>query len=265
MVQIIEEVHEQPQRVETFTFKALNPLFPNMAKPQMKENIFKWGLSEDMSLMKFRYEEKLNEDDIDHFLKSFFTSNEVIHSFRANTKAAAVTNPTKIEVAYEPIKTTATTLQFLRRFEEAGLISSNGHIKGRFDEDFEGIMISDLIREAIYLQESEHYELYNEAEREEFLFHIFKNMIIGGASNQYEDYADQYFEATKVLYKDLLSVQKNASGDIEIKSKVYKVTDLGDGGALFKTDHMTNYCYVIVDQMTRIVNVWYFNYVSIWG
>ena len=62
-----------------------------------------------------------------------------------------------------------------------------------------------------------------------------------------------------------LSVQKNASGDIEILSKVFKVTDIGAGGTLFKTDHMTNYCYVIVDPMTRIVNVWYFNYVSIWG
>ena len=122
-----------------------------------------------------------------------------------------------------------------------------------------------MVREAIYFEESEHYELYSEEERNEFLFHIFKSMIIGGASNQYEDYADQYFEATKNLYKDLLSVQKNASGDIEILSKVFKVNDLGQGGVLFKTDHQTNYCYVIVDPMTRIVNVWYFNYVSIWG
>ena len=36
-------------------------------------------------------------------------------------------------------------------------------------------MISDLVREAIYLEESEKYELYNEQERSEFLYllHIF--------------------------------------------------------------------------------------------
>ena len=38
------------------------------------------------------------------------------------------------------------------------------------------IMISDMVREAIYFEESEHFELYNEDERNEFLydFYFFK-------------------------------------------------------------------------------------------
>ena len=39
-------------------------------------------------------------------------------------------------------------------------------------------------------------------------------MIIGGASNQYEDYADQYFEATKVLYKDLYNFEFQIENEI---------------------------------------------------
>ena len=83
----------------------------------MQENFFKWGLSEDMSLMKFRYEEKLHDDDIENFLNSFFSSSEVIGQLRASTKAAAIVNPKKIECQYDQLKTTATTLEFLRRYE----------------------------------------------------------------------------------------------------------------------------------------------------
>ena len=117
MVQIIEEVlPEMPERIEKFTFHALPPAFKNCGKKEMQENFFKWGLSENMCLMKFRYEEKLHDDDIDNFLKSFFSSAEVIGQFRANTKAAAVVNPQKIECSYDQLKTTATTLEFLRRY-----------------------------------------------------------------------------------------------------------------------------------------------------
>ena len=89
MVQIIEEVQpEMPERIEKFTFHALPPAFKNCGKKEMQENFFKWGLSENMCLMKFRYEEKLHDDDIDNFLKSFFSSAEknranyhVVHTF----------------------------------------------------------------------------------------------------------------------------------------------------------------------------------------
>ena len=34
-------------------------------------------------------------------------------------------------------------------------------------------MISDMVREAIYFEESEHFELYNEDERNEFLYDFY--------------------------------------------------------------------------------------------
>lgn len=122
----------------------------------------------------------------------------------------------------------------------------------------------DLVREACWMEESEHWELYSEEERREFLFHIFKRVSTGGASNQYEDFAEPYFEATKALYKDLLTVQKNASGDVEVVSQVFEIHSLGDGGELFRRENPTNFFYVIVDPMSRHVNVWYFGYRPIW-
>merc|ERR1711964_616293 len=57
------------------------------------------------------------------------------------------------------------------------------------------------------MEESELYTAFSDQERKELLFRIFSHMVFGGASNQYEDHVEEYFKATKAIYKDLLSVR----------------------------------------------------------
>ena len=56
----------------------------------------------------------------------------------------------------------------------------------------------------LLLEDSEHYDLYSDTEREEFLFCLFKHLCLGGELCQYEDDLQPYLDATKLLYKDLV-------------------------------------------------------------
>ena len=44
----------------------------------------------------------------------------------------------------------------------------------------DGLEISDMLRECIFMEESENYTLFTEEERNEFLFKIFNTLIFGG-------------------------------------------------------------------------------------
>merc|ERR1719214_221685 len=147
--------------------------------------------------------------------------------------------------------TQAVSMSFLNKFEDCGAIGHTGHIKGRVEEDLDGVPIHNLIREVILMEESEMYDAFSEKERKEFLFRIFSHIIFGGASNQYEDHVEEYFKVTKELYKDLLTVRRNDSGDVVVASQVYEVLGLGQGGRLFPKDNPLNFCYLILDPIMR--------------
>jgi hypothetical protein len=223
----------------------------------------KWGFGDDMWFERFRYEQncRLPEDE-KILLKSFFGSAEVRSVL--NCTGIGVMDPTKLEVYTEELSTKATTMNFFNKFEENGAISHNGHIRGRMEEMHEDISINSLIRETIFLEESELYDAFSEKDRKELLFRIFQHLNIGGASNQYEDHVEEYFKATKVIYKDLLSARKNDSGDTEVISKVFSILSLGSGGSLYSKHHISNFTYIIVDPMSRSVILWRFRHRPIW-
>lgn len=53
-------------------------------------------------------------------------------------------------------------------------------------------------------EESENYYAVGRAEREEFLFRLFKHLCLGGELCQYEDTVEPYISTTRHIYKDLI-------------------------------------------------------------
>ena len=60
------------------------------------------------------------------------------------------------------------------------------------------------IFQMLLMEESDHYCLYSDSEREEFLFQLFQHLCLGGQVCQYEDTIDPYLNVTKQIYKDLV-------------------------------------------------------------
>lgn len=54
------------------------------------------------------------------------------------------------------------------------------------------------------IEDSEYYDLFTESERNEFLFRLFKHVVIGGELVQPNDELESYTNFVKNLYKDLM-------------------------------------------------------------
>ena len=70
-------------------------------------------------------------------------------------------------------------------------------------------------------EDSEHAYVYSDEEKEEFLYHLLKVVAVGGTMMQYEDFVAPYLDTAKGIYKDFLTVYRNAgSGKVEIANCV---------------------------------------------
>ena len=265
MPMLIQEVSGEDGPCETnFKFHLLpQAQFASFGNPAIQPLLDKWGFGPDMAMCTFRVEQQVGFDQFGTMLEAFFQDREVLGALHSLTRIRVISSE-KLRVRWQKMRTEVVSMAFLNKFEECGAVGSTGHIRGRVEEDWEGVPIVNLIREAIMVDESELYDSFSEHDRQEFLFQIFSHLVFGGAQNQYEDHVEDYFKATKAVYKDLLSVRRADTGDVEVVSQVASVKSLGDGGALFPKENPLNFCYVIYDPVVRHVRVWYFGYRPLW-
>lgn len=67
---------------------------------------------------------------------------------------------------------------------------------------FDGVTVSDKLRELLVNPESENTNLvFSPDQQRELLFHVFKALCVGGAICQPDERLEAYTQATKVLYK----------------------------------------------------------------
>nr|XP_047934189.1 cilia- and flagella-associated protein 300 isoform X2 [Anser cygnoides] len=139
------------------------------------------------------------------------------------TGSSSGSKVTKIEAIVVPC--TQISMSFFDRLYTEGIVRETGHIVKCYDEYYDDILISDELRKVLLLEDSDHYDLFSQSDRKEFLFCLFKHLCIGGALCQFEDMLGPYLETTKALYKDLVSVQKNPeTKEISITSTVFRVS-----------------------------------------
>ena len=62
-----------------------------------------------------------------------------------------------------------------------------------------------MLFQMLLMEDSDDYDLYNDGERDEFLFRLFKHLSLGGSICQFEDEVTPYLNMTKQLYKDLIT------------------------------------------------------------
>eukprot|EP00854_Cymbomonas_tetramitiformis_P022181 gene22181-26743_t len=106
-------------------------------------------------------------------------------------------------------------------------IVKNGSIVKCMDMQYDGFMVSDLLRDMLVNEDSENAAMYSPEERSQLLYRILHHLALGGPMCQFEDELEPYTETAKRLYKGLVSVQKNAStGKVEITSVVYAVNSV---------------------------------------
>ena len=88
---------------------------------------------------------------------------------------------------------------------------------------------------------------------------LFKHFCLGGQVCQYEDEIQPYLDVTKSVYKELVSVQRDAeSQKIQVVSPVFQIEALNENGKKFypsRTAYEQDFAYMIIDPIKRHVIV----------
>ncbi len=84
----------------------------------------------------------------------------------------------------EPVPCTILNMGFFDRLTTNQIVRESGSIRKCFDEACDDFIVSDELRKLLLMEDSDNYCLFNEEEREEFLFKILKHLALGGPVNQ---------------------------------------------------------------------------------
>ncbi|KAH9247712.1 hypothetical protein BASA83_000057 [Batrachochytrium salamandrivorans] len=241
-----------------FTFTFLEEAkFPGFYDKDTQSCLFKWGMQEHCYIKRFTFDQYLESYNIDMFLHDFFNCNPHIKVLGSMDRWGTLGTVTS--VAKEATSHSITSLDFFDRLEEHGVVRSNGQIAKCLDEYHDSFLVADDLRKCLLMPEFKQYDIFTESDRQEFIFHVFKAVCLGGRLCQYEDDTKPYLDVTRKIYKDLITVVKNqTTSKLMVASSIYKIVNVASSvSPLFPIDHPQNFCYVSIDHARRHVNLLY--------
>ncbi|XP_051500136.1 cilia- and flagella-associated protein 300 [Apus apus] len=249
-----------------FAFRCLpQKVFPCLEDRDIRGRLFKWSMQGRITAQAFSFDQQFKPYQKDEFVMAFFNDQNVNSSLKLLSSSGQWTTlgsrVTRIEAAVVPC--TQISMSFFDRLYSEGVVRETGIIVKCYDDYYDDILISDELRKVLLLEDSEHYDLFSQLDREEFLFCLFKHLCIGGALCQFEDVVGPYLETTKALYKDLVSVQKDPeTKEISIISTVFRVSAYDDNGLCYPSSksHPQTFAYLIVDPCKRHVHTLYHSF-----
>jgi len=258
-----------------FAFKPTPSKFTGFDDKSIKDKWLQWDMQGHFQAMKFAFDAPFAEFEKDRFLTEFFNDPnvqqtlQVVHSGLAGGGKVNWGSIGAVQaVQSKKLTTNILSLDFFDRFGDAGITRGEGHIQGCVEEPYRDTIIHHRIQECMLVEDSEDYSIFDDAERGEFIFHIFKRLVLGGGLNQWDDKTEPYLTATKLLYKDLVHVAKDPkTKKIGVDSLVYEITDTtpgGMGGRLWGEDRTNNFCYLSIDSKKHTVSVWYHAALAQW-
>jgi len=235
-----------------------------------KENfktLEKWGLSKNMELVKFRFNTSFELKDLQRFLKDLFNDPIVKKNFPPLTLVVLPDEQKEIEnFKYKVLHTQATNMDLFDPIYENDIVTlDTGYIHQDYDQYVEDITVNDKLKQALLVEDSEPYGVFSPDQRDEFLFHIFKRIVVGGSLCQYEERIEPYLEMTKDFYKDIVSAAKEPeTGKIYIRSVPVEILSIEKSSLYRNPYHPQNFFYVVIDPYQRYVHLWYHNWVPFW-
>jgi len=247
-----------------FSFEHLNNAkYCGFGSKEVNSAFQKWGIKYHIS--KFRFHEPYDSVMADSFISQLFNSRVFQqHACRTGEDNGHVAPDVPIQgsvkgICFEALKANVMSMCFFDRLADSGItVGKDAKIRGCFEDNIDGMACNSLLRKALVDEDDDNYELFNDEDREEVIFRLFRHLVFGGGGMcQYEDYLKPYLDVCKLLYKDLISVCKNKkTGKLEILSHVYQIKEM-KGLKLFPEDHILNTAFVSVDKLRKYVTFYY--------
>ena len=269
---------EEKEETGTFKFQPLEACaFPLAKECEHKDFMEKWGMDRCCEFRTFRFDERFTVAKIDAFCRDFFHDPNVQATLRTASKRGEMirgglqgtSTPPDMSSVCTLVPTKKVRMDLFNTIKEEGLANGDtGRMRGCMPELFDGVECDTLVRDMLINEDSEHYLLYDDDERNEFLFRIFRHLVIGGGMCQADEYLTSYLETTKQLYKSLVKVrkvQRESGPKVEVTSNIIAVQATPQQiPGLFPKDSDYNLCYLIIDASTRKITFWSNAWVSFW-
>ncbi|XP_070213027.1 cilia- and flagella-associated protein 300-like [Littorina saxatilis] len=210
-----------------FTFRHIDGKeFPSLLDKDNQDYLMKWCMKGRIGAQMYTFDQMFQAYEKDQFVLDFLKDDNVTSTLQS-LAASGKWSPVGLKaesVTATSIPCTVMSMSFFDKLYE-DVVRSCGSIRKCMDEFFGDFTVSDELRQMLLNEDSDCYCTFNESDREQFLFHLFEHLCLGGQICQYEDKIDPYLDVTKQLYKDLVSVQKNPdSKELVVTSSVFKVT-----------------------------------------
>ena len=151
-------------------------------------------------MIKFGYDQFFKPFQIESFLVDFFNDDGVQSLLKIQGGRLGRVD----RVFHDELRHNVTSLSFFNILKP-DIVRENGNILKCLDEYYESFVVSDQLRKCLLMEEEEVYSTFSELDRKEFIFHVFKSLCLGGTCCQYEDDLEPYLDATKKIYKDLIT------------------------------------------------------------
>ncbi|KAE9041610.1 hypothetical protein PR003_g6761 [Phytophthora rubi] len=264
-------------KAPTGPFEHLPDALPALRDFEMRQKLLQWSLSDTLQLQRFRVHRRLPSEADEALLTEFF-QDETVHRIlslpiqcSSSSSKELTTKPESCGGAsslhFERMHVSVTSMAFFEKLSAAGIVSRDGSVRGCIDEEFDGCTASDLLTEMLANPDSDNCDVFSYEDRQEFIFQLFSALVIGGgALRQADSRVEAYENATRALYRALVSVKKsiadaNGKRDIEITSRVYRVS----GDSLFQASPSRFHsCFAIIDTRKRWLTVWYCPFRASW-
>jgi len=250
------------EEVTSAEFTALPTQLDCFASRDAQEQLLQWNLDKDLQVARYRFAgggPLKTAAELQTLLKDFFRNAEAVAPLGV---AGSPTVPVTLKA--EALEANVMSMDFFDRLGEH--IAPNGNIRGCFEDVFEGITVGDLLRECLLNENSENASLFSESDRKQFIFRLFKLLVVGGSMCQPDMRTERYLEMTKGLYKSLVSVFKDSNTEsIQVASKVFSIESV-EGLELFPSSSSSphNIFLVVVDPAKRTLTVVKLDYKSFW-
>lgn len=250
----------QPEESNVIEFEHIQDWsLPTLTGKDAATMLLQWNLDSCLTIKKFHFVGSLLSN-YDKLIHDFFKCPSVLNIIGASSLPSSEL----FDFDSEELSTKVLSTDFFDRLIDENVVSPMGHIRGCLDETYDGITVGDELRELLINPESLKAHVFGEDDRKEFIFIIFKLLCIGGSMCQPDSISTRYIDVTKNAYKDMLTVYRDANGEVKVASKVYRVRQVRGLTLHPYPESPHNLLVLVVDPVKKHIITLKYDYKPFW-
>jgi hypothetical protein len=139
--------------------------YANILQKENFKLLEKWGLIQNMELIKFRFNINFDLKDLEKFLKDLMNDKTIRKNFEPLNNVTSNERKHIEKIKSIKLGTKSTSTDLFNPIYENGVCTRDGYIKKDYEEYYEEILIPEKLKQAILLEDSEKNCVFNEETR----------------------------------------------------------------------------------------------------